>query len=61
MIDFSNIDETELENNLDQLIEILTMLSNLHTSTRMTVLAQSYPELYKKFAKVDELSSKIFN
>jgi hypothetical protein len=61
MIDFSNVNETELGNNLDELIEILTMLSKLHTSTRMTVLAQAYPELYERFAKVNELSSDIFN
>jgi hypothetical protein len=59
-IDFTDVDETALGESLDDLISVLDRLSQLHTSTRMQVLATSYPDLYTRFLQNYELSKSIF-
>lgn len=59
-IDFTDVDETALAAEMDELISVLDRLSKLHKTTRMQVLATSYPELYTRFVQNYELSKSIF-
>jgi len=58
--DFSDKSEAAIESALDEVIDVLEKLSHLHTTTRMQVLATSYPALYQRIARVNELSNDIF-
>ena len=58
--DFSDKSEASIQSSLDEVIDVLEKLSHLHTTTRMQVLATSYPALYQRIARVNELSNEIF-